>query len=293
MQVLLAILHQRPAMDPRWTVFALLLAVVGAAEKEAPATARVCAADDGPWFADPKLIAHTVLTVLVLALMYFSGQAKAKFEAQERKRRERLPTPAQTLALVKARRSVFPKDYDGTKPGVEVVARLLEAANWAPTHGKTEPWRFVVLSDDGLRAFYKTVERCQRDALGEDSEAYKKWKAKQDRKAADREMLAYLICIGMKRQANPDKLMPEWEEISAVACAVQNLHLMATSLNVQGYWSSGGGYTQPAVCDELGWDSKAGDRCLGVFHVGMAPSDTVARYRSKRQPIRDKVTWRL
>ena len=22
---------------------------------------------------------------------------------------------------------------------------LLEAANWAPTHGKTEPWRFVVM----------------------------------------------------------------------------------------------------------------------------------------------------
>jgi len=22
---------------------------------------------------------------------------------------------------------------------------MLEAANWAPTHGKTEPWRFVVL----------------------------------------------------------------------------------------------------------------------------------------------------
>ena len=22
---------------------------------------------------------------------------------------------------------------------------MLEAANWAPTHGRTEPWRFVVL----------------------------------------------------------------------------------------------------------------------------------------------------
>jgi hypothetical protein len=26
-----------------------------------------------------------------------------------------------------------------------VVLAMLEAANWAPTHGKTEPWRFVVL----------------------------------------------------------------------------------------------------------------------------------------------------
>lgn len=29
--------------------------------------------------------------------------------------------------------------------GRAVVEAMLEAANWAPTHGKTEPWRFVVL----------------------------------------------------------------------------------------------------------------------------------------------------
>ena len=35
----------------------------------------------------------------------------------------------------------------------------------------------------------------------------------------------------MKRQAKPNKRLPEWEEICAVACAVQNMHLMATSMN--------------------------------------------------------------
>ena len=30
--------------------------------------------------------------------------------------------------------------------GREKVEELLEAANWAPTHGRTEPWRFVVLT---------------------------------------------------------------------------------------------------------------------------------------------------
>ena len=29
------------------------------------------------------------------------------------------------------------------------VQAMLEAANWAPTHGKTEPWRFVVFSGQG------------------------------------------------------------------------------------------------------------------------------------------------
>lgn len=26
----------------------------------------------------------------------------------------------------------------------------MEAANWAPTHGRTEPWRFVVIGPDAF-----------------------------------------------------------------------------------------------------------------------------------------------
>lgn len=28
---------------------------------------------------------------------------------------------------------------------------MLDAANWAPTHGKTEPWRFVVMGKDSSK----------------------------------------------------------------------------------------------------------------------------------------------
>ena len=38
-----------------------------------------------------------------------------------------------------------------------------------------------------------------------------------------------MLLIGMKRQAKENRL-PEWEEISAVAMSVQNMHLMTTSL---------------------------------------------------------------
>ena len=35
--------------------------------------------------------------------------------------------------------------------------------------------------------------------------------------------------------------MPEWEDQAAVACAVQNLHLMATAVGVAGCVDFGGG----------------------------------------------------
>ena len=41
----------------------------------------------------------------------------------------------------------------------ETIEQLLEAANWAPTHGKTEPWRWVVLSEDGLQDMIKVTDQ--------------------------------------------------------------------------------------------------------------------------------------
>ena len=49
------------------------------------------------------------------------------------------------LQLLKRRRSVFPKDFNGRPVPQDAVDLLLEAANQAPSHGNTEPWRFVVL----------------------------------------------------------------------------------------------------------------------------------------------------
>ena len=40
-----------------------------------------------------------------------------------------------------------------------VLEQMLEAANWAPTHGRTEPWRFVVLSPDGLQEMISITDK--------------------------------------------------------------------------------------------------------------------------------------
>jgi len=42
------------------------------------------------------------------------------------------------------------------------------------------------------------------------------------------------IAICMQRHHE----VPEWEEVAAVACAAQNMQLVATALGVAGYWSS-------------------------------------------------------
>ena len=39
----------------------------------------------------------------------------------------------------------MPSQYNDTPLNDEQINLILEAANWAPTHRKTEPWRFKVL----------------------------------------------------------------------------------------------------------------------------------------------------
>lgn len=49
---------------------------------------------------------------------------------------------------------------------------MLEAANWAPTHGRTEPWRFVVLSPDGLQEMISITDRVNIELCMVDHDAH-------------------------------------------------------------------------------------------------------------------------
>lgn len=71
-----------------------------------------------------------------------------------------------------------------------------------------------------------------------------------------------MIAICMSRQPKPKKVMPLWEELAAVACAVQNMHLMATSLGVAAYWSSWHDTARdsPQMLQFLGLDYAKRDR---------------------------------
>ena len=57
----------------------------------------------------------------------------------------------------------------------------------------------------------------------------------------------------MKRHA--DKNIPEFEEIAAVACAVQNMHLTAAAYNVGCYWTTGGVTNNEAAKPFFGLDA--------------------------------------
>ncbi|MFT6809819.1 MAG: nitroreductase, partial [Saprospiraceae bacterium] len=94
---------------------------------------------------------------------------------------------------------------------------------------------------------------------------------------------SHIIAICVQRDGQ-DRV-PQWEEEAAVACAVQNLWLSASSLGMGGYWST------PKYLEVLKefLELSEGEYCVGLFYLGIPQEGYVAK--SSRNPIADKVKW--
>ncbi|MDH5608861.1 MAG: nitroreductase [Cyclobacteriaceae bacterium] len=189
--------------------------------------------------------------------------------------------PQQINHLIASRRSVFPGNYTGETVDHAIIVQMLENANWAPTHGLTEPWRFVVFSGEGrqkLANFQSQLYKEKADARGDFDPKKFNMLATKPLKAS------HVIAIGMKR--SEEGKVPEIEEIEAVACAVQNMALTAAAYGLGAYWGSGGiTYVEDA---KAFFGLGAEDKLLGFLFVGIPKSEP---QEGKRTPVLDKTTW--
>jgi len=182
--------------------------------------------------------------------------------------------------LIRSRRSIFPDQFDKDKTiPEEVIWQLLENANWAPNHKQTEPWRFVVFSGAGLKKIASFQATRYKETAGERFR-----QDKYDKLLTNPLLCSQIIAIVLKRSTTVN--IPEIEEISAVACAVENLYLSATAYGLGGYWSTGGITYDPAARDFLGLEGE--DRLLGLFYLGVV---RVPSPGGRRGDIKNKTKW--
>ncbi|MEZ4987835.1 MAG: nitroreductase [Saprospiraceae bacterium] len=188
-------------------------------------------------------------------------------------------TPAAVSALIRSRKSVFPAMYDGNQPiDKAIIEEMLENANWAPTHKKTEPWRFRVIRGEALKELAQAMgEAYTRITPSEkfSEQAHKKFTTNPTKPNT-------IIAIILKRDA--EESLPLWEEEAALAMAVQNMWLTATAYGLGSFWSS------PGVTKHIGefLQLEEGESCYGLFYLSHYHSPEVVR---ERGAIADKVKW--
>nr|WP_295920925.1 nitroreductase [uncultured Dyadobacter sp.] len=180
--------------------------------------------------------------------------------------------------IIRTRRSIFPPNYIGKDIPEEIIKNILENANYAPTHKRTEPWRFIVFRGEKLQHLASFFMERYRSVTPAESFSQARYEA------AGEKILKSACVIVVNAQLHPNDL-PEWEETAAVACAVQNMWLTATAYGIGSYWSS------PGVLKELGeyLGLEEGRKCLGLYYMGYHNAPEVAARRNS--PIEEKVTW--
>lgn len=180
--------------------------------------------------------------------------------------------------IIKNRRAVYPAQYNDEPISREEIMAVLESANWAPTHRRTEPWRFKVFHGQSKEELGKYLAETYKATTENFSERTFKKLIENPAKAGA------VIAICMQR--DPKESVPEWEEIASTAMAVQNMWLTASSMNIGSYWSS------PAIKKSLGGfvNLEEGERCLGFFYLGKY--DEELPEGTRKTSIEEKTVWK-
>lgn len=185
----------------------------------------------------------------------------------------------ETQDILLQRRSVYPRQFSGQSIPKEALLRAFEAANWAPTHKRTQPWRFIIYSGVAMqRLVDQWVKMAQRNAEAKGEPWAEANVAKFDlmRKSS------HILVIACHYTG----LVPEIEETCATAASVQNFWLSLQDQGYHGYWSTGNGIFGEEMHS---WFKLAeNEKALGYFLAGVAEG---AIPPSVRKPVGDHLRW--
>jgi nitroreductase len=182
--------------------------------------------------------------------------------------------------LISNRRTTKPQVMNGQKISDEQILQIIDLANFAPNHGLTEPWRFVVYSNENVIDFCRSHAMLYK--LNTAPENFEQ--GKYDKLLHMGDMASHIIVCIMQRGWLPKIAL--WEEEAAVCCAIQNILIGATSLGIATYWGSGGLTRHKALKDFFKLNDQ--DEIMGILYAGY--SDKIFTY-NRATPTNEKTRW--
>lgn len=188
----------------------------------------------------------------------------------------------ETIAeIIRNRRTIKAAAMNGKKIPNEQVEQLLHLADYAPTHGRTEPWRFMVYTGETLQQFCNDHAQLYWDNTPEETrsaQTFENLKHQGD-------MVSHLVVTLMKR--TPETKIPLLEEYAATSAAVQNILLGAEALGLAAIWSTGGMALKQPMKDF--YSLQENDYVIGFLYLGY--TDQPKKEAVRNIPITEKVKW--
>lgn len=178
------------------------------------------------------------------------------------------PAERQAIYRVIAERRDMRRFVPGSVIAEDVLARLLQAAHAAPSVGLMQPWRFIRITDTGLRRQVHGLVESERlrtaEAMGQRADEFLALKVEGILECAE----LFVVALGEGRQAHVfgRRTLPQMD-LASVSCAIQNLWLAARAEGLGMGWVSI--FEPRALADLLGMPADA--EPVAILCLGPVP----------------------
>lgn len=161
-------------------------------------------------------------------------------------------------------------------PDAAVLARVFAAAGTAPDHRLLRPWRYLVVSGDGLgrlgELFHAAVQADDPERAARDGERLRQMPLRAP----------VIIVAILARQPHPT--VPDWEQWLSLGASIQNLLLALHAEGFAGMWRTGD--LAENACVRAGLGLGEDERIGGFLYVGSVQS-------AKAAPAAPAPFWRV
>jgi len=162
------------------------------------------------------------------------------------------------IELLKARRSVKPREMTAPGPSPAELDTILTIGARVPDHGKLAPWRFIIFEGDArVRAgdiIAKVFAKKNPQAGAAEIEIEKK------------RLTDAPLVIGVVSFTKPHPKVPPWEQELSAGASAMNIVTAATALGYGACWLTGWFAFDRDVLDGLGL--KADEKLAAFIHIG-------------------------
>lgn len=176
---------------------------------------------------------------------------------------------AETLSLLRRRRST-PADFlDAPGPDAQTLRDLLTIAARVPDHRRVAPFRFLIF-ENGAREKFGAVLK----------DAFLKQDPAAEPKKADYEAARFMrapVVVAVISSVNPGHRTPEWEQVLCVGAVCQNLLIAASASGFAAQWLTEWYAYDNNVTAALGLGEN--ERIAGFVYIGVAREDPKERGR--------------
>ncbi|WP_437610616.1 NAD(P)H nitroreductase [Erwinia sp. V71] len=141
-------------------------------------------------------------------------------------------------------------------PAGEALENIIRAGMRAPDHGTLQPWRFIIIENEGRERFSTLLtQAAQEDALDD----------KAIEKAQQAPFRAPMI-IAVVAHCDEHPKVPHWEQVVSAGCAVMAMQMAAVAQGFNGIWRSGAWTEHDTV--RAAFHCRQQDVIVGFLYLG-------------------------